>query len=177
MREIKSRTNWVVRNRSSMTYVDRYNDRIDRLSIVGGRRRTLSESYPAIAGSVPRARRRLVAFAAGAGADGDQIESVRLAASEALSNIVQHAYPDSPGKIDVMAWVVEGELWVLIADDGCGLHAGRESEGLGLGLVLISQISDGFVVMERASGGTEVRMRFNLGLTGEQSSPRVRFLR
>lgn len=145
--------------------------------MIGRRRRTLSESFPAIADSVPRIRRKVVAFAAGAGADMDQIESVRLAASEALSNVVQHAYPDSPGKIDVTAWIVEGELWVLIADEGAGLHAGRESEGLGVGLALISQVTDGFVVMERASAGTEVRMRFDMGLTGEQSSPRVRFLR
>jgi two-component sensor histidine kinase len=107
----------------------------------------------------------------------DQLESVRLAVSEALSNIVQHAFPDSPGKIDVTAWVVEGELWVLIADDGCGLHAGRPSEGLGLGLALISQVSDGFVVMERGAGGTEVRIRFELSPAREESSSRVRFLR
>jgi anti-sigma regulatory factor (Ser/Thr protein kinase) len=164
-----------------MTSLDRYSDsryrgRVDR-SMIGWRRRTLSESFPAIADSVPRIRRKVVAFAAGAGADMDQIESVRLAVSEALSNIVQHAYPVSPGKIDVTAWVVENELWVLIADEGCGLHAGRESEGLGLGLALISQVSDGFVVMERASGGTEVRMRFELEMALEPSPSRVRFLR
>lgn len=159
-----------------MTFVDRYSDRLE-LSVVGERRRTLSETYPAIADSVPRARRKIVAFAARAGADMDQIESVRLAVSESLSNVVQHAYPGSPGKIDITAWVVENELWILIADDGCGLHAGRESDGLGLGLALISQISDGFVVMERASGGTEVRMRFELDLAAEDSSSRVRFLR
>ncbi|HEY2772118.1 MAG TPA: ATP-binding protein [Solirubrobacteraceae bacterium] len=159
-----------------MTSLDRYSDRLD-LSVVGARRRTLSERYPAIADSVPRARRKIVAFAAGAGADVDQIESVRLAVSEALSNVVQHAYPGSPGKIDVTAWVVEDELWILIADDGSGLHAGRESEGLGLGLALIAQISDGFVVMERASGGTEVRMRFELDIAGDDSPSRVRFLR
>jgi stage II sporulation protein AB (anti-sigma F factor) len=157
-----------------MTSVDRYSDRLDR-SVIGRRRRTLSEAYPATSDSVPQARRKIVAFAAGAGADMDQIESVRLAVSEALSNVVQHAYPGAPGRIDITAWVVEDELWILIADDGCGLHAGRESEGLGLGLALISQVSDGFVVMERASGGTEVRMRFELELAGE-SSPRVRFL-
>jgi anti-sigma regulatory factor (Ser/Thr protein kinase) len=159
-----------------MTYLDRYSDRLDR-SVIGGRRRTMSESYPAISDSVPRVRRKLVAFAAAAGADMDQIESVRLAVSEALSNVVQHAYPDSPRKMDVTAWVVEDELWILIADDGCGLRAGRESDGLGLGLALISQVSDGFVVMERACGGTEVRMRFELEGAGEESSPRVRFLR
>jgi anti-sigma regulatory factor (Ser/Thr protein kinase) len=176
MPEIKSAAIGVAQNRAEMTSLDRYSDRLDR-AVLGGHRRTLSEAYPAISDSVPRARRKLVAFAAGAGADMDQIESVRLAVSEALSNVVQHAFPDAPGKIDVTAWIVEDELWILIADDGCGLHAGRESEGLGLGLALISQVSDGFVVMERASGGTEVRMRFELALARDDSSPRVHFLR
>ena len=51
---------------------------------------------------------------------------------------------------------------MLIADSGCGLHAGRESDGLGLGLALIAEMSDGFAVVERSSGGTELRMCFDL---------------
>jgi two-component sensor histidine kinase len=54
-------------------------------------------------------------------------------------------------------------LWVLIADNGCGLHAGRDTDGLGLGLALISQMTDGFSVVGRSSGGTELRLRFALG--------------
>jgi anti-sigma regulatory factor (Ser/Thr protein kinase) len=161
-----------------VTFVDRYSQsRLDRGAARRRHRRALDEAYPAVGESVPLARRRLVGFAAAAGADLDQLDAIRLAASEALSNAVQHAYPDGPGKIDVAAWMVLGELWILIADDGCGLHADRERAGLGLGLALISQVSDGFVVMERSSGGTEVRMRFDLEIADEPSLARVRFLR
>jgi anti-sigma regulatory factor (Ser/Thr protein kinase) len=154
----------------------------DRTGRNAGRRRTIGETYPAVPAAVPTARRRLVGFAASSGADLEQLDAIRLAASEALSNAVQHAYPDHPGGMSVAAWVVERELWILIADDGCGLHGGRESEGLGFGLALISQVSDGFVVMERGSGGTEVRMRFDLGdqpnaPSADDSLARVRFLR
>lgn len=162
-----------------MTSLHRYSQ-LTRARIRGGRRSALKETYPAVAAAVTSARRRIVAFAAASGADPDQIEAIRLAASEALGNVVQHAYPDGPGKMEVAAWPVQGELWILIADDGCGLHAGRESEGLGLGLALISQVSDGFVVMERGSGGTEVRMRFEIGGGDEpddESVSRVYFLR
>ena len=34
--------------------------------------------------------------------------------------------------------------------------------GLGLGLGLISEVSDDFAIVSRATGGTEVRIRFNL---------------
>ena len=84
--------------------------------------KSLTESYPAEPGSVAQARRRLSEFAAQAGADERQIEAVRLASSEALTNAVLHAYRGEEGRIHVTSAIVEGEVWVLIADDGCGLE-------------------------------------------------------
>ena len=60
------------------------------------------------------------------------------------------------------AAVAPNELWVLIGDDGRGLHAWNDSRGLGIGLTLISGLSDDFAIVTRASGGTEVQMRFDL---------------
>jgi len=57
----------------------------------------LSQSYPAIPASVPKARHALVALAAGALVAGEQLEAIALAASEALTNVVVHAYPRAPG--------------------------------------------------------------------------------
>jgi anti-sigma regulatory factor (Ser/Thr protein kinase) len=119
-------------------------------------------SYPTIAGSVADARRALRRFAVDAGADGEKADAVCLAASEALTNAVRFAYPARIGHVHVTAWVAAGELWVLITDNGCGLHAGADSDGLGLGLALISQLTDGFSVVESSSGGTELRLRFDL---------------
>jgi anti-sigma regulatory factor (Ser/Thr protein kinase) len=122
----------------------------------------LNRTYPAVPASVPAARAALAELALAAGASEDRLDGVRLAASEALTNAVQHAYPDGAGSIYVTGAVTSGELWVLIGDDGCGLRSRAESRGLGLGLVLIAQISDDFSIVTRSSGGTEVRMRFNL---------------
>jgi hypothetical protein len=47
--------------------------------------RSLSESYPAVAGSVPRARNDVVAFAAQRGATERQLEAIRLAAAASTS--------------------------------------------------------------------------------------------
>jgi len=123
----------------------------------------LNESYPAVAESVPLARRALTAVAARAGAGGDRLDEIRLAVSEALSNAVVHAYRNGkPGRIHITAAVAPGELWVLIGDDGRGMHAWNDSEGLGIGLSLISGLSDDFAIVTRASGGVEVQMRFDL---------------
>lgn len=124
--------------------------------------KNLTLTFPAEPESVPAARHALSDFAEAAGADRARLEAVRLAASEALTNAVLHAYPEEPGNVYVTAAVVSGELWVLIADDGHGLEPGTNRPGLGLGLGLISQVTDELAIVPRASGGTEVRMRFDI---------------
>jgi len=123
----------------------------------------LNESYPAVPEAVPLARRALATVAAAAGAGGDRLDEIRLAVSEALTNAVVHAYRGGEaGRLRVTAAVASDELWVLIGDDGRGLHAWNDSQGLGIGLSLISELSDDFAIVTRASGGTEVQMRFDL---------------
>jgi serine/threonine-protein kinase RsbW len=138
----------------------------------------LTESYPALPESVPVARRALAAVAAMAGAGGERLEEIRLAVSEALTNAVVHAYRNhDAGRFHVTAAVASGELWVLIGDDGRGMHARNDSDGLGIGLALISGLSDDFTIVTRASGGTEVQMRFDLrkaGLTSPVVNPEGR---
>jgi serine/threonine-protein kinase RsbW/stage II sporulation protein AB (anti-sigma F factor) len=120
----------------------------------------LSRDYSAVADSVPLARSALVALARSAGADDGQLEAVRLAVSEALTNAVIHAYPESAGRIHVVAWAASGELIVEIADDGLGFQTHTDTPGLGMGLGLISQLTDDFTIRQPHSGGTEVRMHF-----------------
>ncbi len=120
------------------------------------------ESYPAVATAIPEARAAITDFARAAGAGPEQLEEVRLAVSEALTNVVRYAYSWRTGHIYLTARVAADELWILIADNGCGIHAGRDSGGLGLGLALISHLTDGFSVVERSLGGTELRLRFAL---------------
>jgi anti-sigma regulatory factor (Ser/Thr protein kinase) len=127
------------------------------------------ETFPAVAESVPRARHALAGFATRAGAYAEQVDAVRLTSSEALTNAVLHAYRGEPGTIQVTAAVVAQELWVLIADEGCGMQPGTERPGLGLGLGLIAKLTDDFEIVARSGGGTEVRMRFDLLDEAERS--------
>jgi serine/threonine-protein kinase RsbW len=134
----------------------------------------LCESFPAVAGSVPRARTAVAELAGLAGASEDQIDAVKLATSEAITNAVLHAYRDDPGEIHVAAAVTAGELWVLVADDGAGLRPHADSPGLGVGLALIAQATDDFSVVRRAGVGTELRMRFRLRGAGSSRAAQVR---
>ncbi len=124
--------------------------------------RDLNETYEASPVSVADARTKLAHLAVRAGAPPSQVDAVRLAASEAMTNAVLHAYRSGPGRIYVNATVAAGELWIVISDDGCGLKPRADRPGLGLGLGLISEVSDDFAIVSRATGGTEVRIRFHL---------------
>lgn len=135
---------------------------------------TFSESYPAIPEAVAEARKALTEFAREAGADPGQLDSIRLAASEALTNAVIHAYDKGQeGTVQVSASYVENELWLLVADAGGGLRPRGKSPGLGLGLALIAQLADEFQILSRGTGGTELRLRFRLTRTKRRSDRRL----
>lgn len=133
---------------------------------------TLSATYDAVPDAVPAAREALTEFARHAGAHGERLQALRLAASEAITNVVMHAYEAmDAGQVQVNASYIEDELWVLVADSGHGLRPRENSPGLGLGLVLIAQLADEFQIISRGSGGTELRMRFDLSVARPSTVP------
>lgn len=136
----------------------------------------LHHSWPAVAETTTVARRAVVDFAEQAGATSEELEAVQLAVSEAVTNAVMHAYRDrDPGLVHVSAALAGDELWVLVADDGCGLSPRDDSPGAGYGLRLIAQAADQLTVVRRGDGGTELRMRFDLEHAGRDagSSPEI----
>jgi stage II sporulation protein AB (anti-sigma F factor) len=124
----------------------------------------LSETYPPVAESVTRARRSLARLASACGAAVDQIDAIRLAVSEAMTNAVLHGDGGEDG-IRLHAAVVDDALAVSIDADRSQLPSIRADAGLGsgLGLALIAHASDELAIAHRPSGGSEVRMRFGLG--------------
>jgi len=125
-------------------------------------RASLIESLPAVAEVIPTLRHEIVDFARAVGVEETRLDDVRLAVSEAISNVVLHAYADKPGNVHVTARVVENELWILVADDGRGHNATPTHPGLGWGLAFITDAADEFALVQRAAGGTEARMVFRL---------------
>jgi anti-sigma regulatory factor (Ser/Thr protein kinase) len=123
----------------------------------------LDELYTSEPESVSRARSRIAVYAASMGATRAQIDGVRLAVSEAMTNALVHGYRGSPGRIQLSAGVTGRQLWVVIRDAGEGMRPVADRPGLGLGLSLIAQISDHMTIIPRRQGGTELRMRFDLG--------------
>lgn len=92
----------------------------------------------------------------------ETLADVRLAVSEACSNVVVHAYPQHEGHLDLEVIVGPERLIVTVRDHGTGMAPRADSPGLGVGLPLIASLAEALELTEAAGGGAEVRMSFPL---------------
>jgi serine/threonine-protein kinase RsbW len=88
------------------------------------------------------------------------INDVRLAVTEACTNVVRHAYQEAPGQLEVAAWTADSSLTVSVADRGCGLQPRPSQSGGGLGLPLMAALTADLEIEGSGSGGTTVRLSF-----------------
>ncbi len=98
------------------------------------------------------------------------LADIKLAVTEACTNVVVHAYPESEGMMGLRASVDDHELHIVVTDTGRGVTPRTDSPGLGLGLPLIASLTQS---LELGGGGegeeTQVRMTFRLeGLRREE---------
>jgi serine/threonine-protein kinase RsbW len=121
------------------------------------------QSWPAAPEHVGSARRVVSAAARRAGADDPVLDAVRLAVSEAVSNVIVHGYRESGNGAFTVAVEWEGdELRITVRDTGCGMQPRMDSPGAGLGLPLIANLAEKVSVTAPPGGGTEVSMTFSL---------------
>ena len=124
----------------------------------------LRESWPAEPSSVPAARAAVVALARSAEASPDALDDVRLAVSEAVTNVVVHAYAGAsdPGPLHVEAHVRGRRLIVEVSDEGGGLRPRPDSPGIGVGLPLISAVTEELRLSNAEGEPSSVAMTFDL---------------
>ena len=123
----------------------------------------LLETFDPADDATPRAARTAAAdFARRWISDEGRLTVIALCVSEAVTNVVMHAYRGGRGGPAILeAWHDGTGLTIAVRDHGLGLAPRLDSPGLGMGLALIAQSADESDVRSRPQGGTEVRMTFS----------------
>lgn len=124
--------------------------------------------FPARTENVQVARMAVATFAASGPFTIADIEDVKIAVQEAVSNAVLHAYGDENGDVEVEAILDgQGDLTVIVRDSGKGiedLKRAREpgfstlKEHMGLGFSFMEAFMDSLWVESSPGRGTTVRM-------------------
>lgn len=119
-------------------------------------------TLPARAENVAIIRHALGGLGEALDLDPQTLSDIKLAVTEACTNVVVHAYPDGTGLMEVAADVGDGVLRIAVRDDGHGIVPRPDSPGLGLGLPLIATLSETLELGKSDDDRTEVAMTFSL---------------
>ena len=122
-------------------------------------------SLPARPSNIAVVRRALEAIADELALPRRLIEDMRLAVTEACTNVVRHAYDDherdsaSAMRVDLLP--SEGGMQVIVEDHGRGLGPSPDASGPGLGLPLIAALTSALEVSHGADDrGSRIAMTF-----------------
>ncbi|MCL2445999.1 MAG: anti-sigma F factor [Oscillospiraceae bacterium] len=115
------------------------------------------------------ARATVSAFAAQLDPTVEELTDIKTAVSEAVTNAIVHAYPDSTGKITIWAGIYQdGFVRVLVKDQGRGiediklarqpLYSSLGDERAGLGFAVMESFMDNLRVRSSPGKGTTITM-------------------
>lgn len=104
----------------------------------------------------------------------EQINDIKTAISEAVTNCVVHAYPNETGKIYITAKIKENKLTVTVKDNGIGIEninkamepmftTDIKTERAGLGFAVMQAFMDKVKVYSKKGKGTRVVMTKIIG--------------
>ena len=116
------------------------------------------------------ARTAVACFAAQLDPTLDELSDIKTAVSEAVTNAIVHAYPESLGRIVVRMRIIDGNiLEIMIRDWGCGIadvQRAREpmyttggEERSGMGITIMESFMDRVKIYSKPGKGTRVMMQ------------------
>ncbi len=126
--------------------------------------------FPAKSANEALARSAVAAFAAQLDPTLDEIGDIRTAVSEAVTNAVVHAYPDSLGTVWLRARIIDGEvLEIVVKDRGIGipdipqalqpLFTTGGDDRSGMGFTIMDNFMDKLCVRSVPGRGTTVTLQ------------------
>ena len=126
--------------------------------------------FPSRSSNEGFARAAAAAFAAQLDPTMEELGDLRTAVSEAVTNAIVHAYPDSIGRVSMRMRVLEGNtVEITVRDWGRGiedveramtpLYTTGGEERSGMGFTIMESFMDRLRVRSVPGGGTTVTMR------------------
>jgi anti-sigma regulatory factor (Ser/Thr protein kinase) len=88
------------------------------------------------------------------------VDDMRLAVTEACTNVVRHAYSEDDGRIEVVIRPDGDAINVIVSDHGRGIGASPDVSGPGLGLSLIAALADRLEIDHAPQKGSRLLMAF-----------------
>lgn len=136
--------------------------------------------FPSQSSNEGFARAAAAAFASQLDPTMEELGDLRTAVSEAVTNAIVHAYPDSIGRISLRMRILEGHtVEISVRDWGRGiedveramtpLYSSGGEERSGMGFTIMSSFMDSLRVRSAPNRGTTVTMR-------KLISPRLKIL-
>lgn len=134
-----------------------------------GMKKEMKLEFDAISENEGLARVVIAAFLTRLDPTLEQLQDVKTAVSEAVTNAVIHGYGEGGGKIRMLAVLEGGELRVTIEDDGVGIEdvskamqplftTKPEGERSGMGFSFMEAFMDRVEVASSPGNGTTVHM-------------------
>jgi anti-sigma regulatory factor (Ser/Thr protein kinase) len=117
-------------------------------------------TVPARAENIAVVRHVLGALADALGLAPSVVADMRLAVTEACTNVVRHAYAEGDGAIEVVVRPDGDALKVIVSDAGRGLGPSPDTSGPGLGLPLIAALADSMEIERTGGAGSRLTMSF-----------------
>ena len=126
--------------------------------------------FPSHSANEAFARQAVACFAAQLDPTMEELGDIKTAVSEAVTNCIVHAYPDTIGTITIRAKILKDNvLELVIKDKGCGIadiEKAREpmfttggSERSGMGFTIMESFMTDLKVSSKPGKGATVQMR------------------
>ena len=105
----------------------------------------------------------------------EELSDVKTAVSEAVTNVVVHAYPDKIGPVEMVLRLHEGNVVeIVVRDKGCGIEDVQKAmeptyttggaDRSGMGFTIMESFMDTMKVRSVPGRGTTVTMRKKIAL-------------
>ena len=136
---------------------------------------------PALSINESFARGVVAAFCVSVNPTLEEINDLKTAVSEAVTNCVVHGYKDNSGEIEIWAGLTENEIYIEIKDFGVGIADTEtamqpffttkpDEERSGMGFTVMQAFMDCVTISSKQGEGTTVKMQKKFLIKEEQNA-------